>query len=498
MSLRLIYYVGIASLAMVACTIEKGSSASTSDSTKSPMTAKLVAAEVDLPICDSENHGSLYYVVNLDAFQVCGNAGYESIDLTGPTGLDGTNCTGDSIADGIVIRCGGIVMDTLPNALDGSLGLQGKDGVDCEGVNSINGLQIICGDQVYSIGEQVGGVNGENGTDGVSCSAVSISVGIAITCGTHVDTLFHASNGTDGIQGQTGNPGVVGAQGTAGVSYTASQESTGIIIYRDGISFDTIPFVSAGLDGTDGVSVDWLGTLNYRPLTPSFNQAFYWETAGVSCIFDNSGKWVNLTKNGDSDGDCSKGGVFYSPMWPAASSYAFPWVQIGNQIWQAKNYVYRDGTKPSNSYCYGDVASGCTDLTGYWYVHSFAILTNGSEVVCPIGWHLPSKAEWQTLFDYVDSMNGGSTNDAALSLKATTGWTNSSFAGTDAYGFDARANGYQIEITGAMTWVGAGASSVFWTRDIDESFVIFGASAAPMFSAQAAQEVKANVRCVMD
>lgn len=387
-------------------------------------------------------------------------------------------------------------MDTLPKALDGSLGLKGKDGVDCEGVNSVNGLQITCGDQVYSLGEQVGGVDGEDGKDGVNCTAMSISVGVAITCGTQVDTLYNANNGVDGNQGSVGDPGAVGEAGSNGVAYTASMESIGIVIYRDGIPFDTIPKMTSGVDGADGVSVDWLGTLNYKPLQPTFNQAFYWEAAGVSCIFTKENQWENLTKNGSSEGDCSKGGVFYSPMWPAASSYTFPWVQIGTQIWQAKNYVYRDGTKPGNAYCYGDVSSGCTETSGYWYSHSTAILTSGAEMVCPSGWHLPSKAEWQTLFHYVDSINAGMANDPALSLKSAQGWTNSLFAGTDAYGFDARPNGNQVEISGSLIWQASGGLAAFWTSDIDESFVVFGSTSTPVFTAFPMQDVKANVRCL--
>ena len=51
--------------------------------------------------------------------------------------------------------------------------------------------------------------------------------------------------------------------------------------------------------------------------------------------------------------------------------------------------------------------------------------------VCPEGWHLPSKAEWATLFNAV----GGQTT-AGMVLKSTSGW-NSRGNGTDAFGFSA-------------------------------------------------------------
>jgi uncharacterized protein (TIGR02145 family) len=59
--------------------------------------------------------------------------------------------------------------------------------------------------------------------------------------------------------------------------------------------------------------------------------------------------------------------------------------------------------------------------------------------ICPIGWHIPSDAEWTTL---IDDYVGWST--AGTKLKATSRWISSSGlpdTGTDDYGFSALPGG---------------------------------------------------------
>ena len=62
--------------------------------------------------------------------------------------------------------------------------------------------------------------------------------------------------------------------------------------------------------------------------------------------------------------------------------------------------------------------------------------------ICPIGWHIPSNADWDELFIYVDAENDGDGSyTAGMYLKATTGWSNNG-NGTDKYGFSALPGGY--------------------------------------------------------
>ena len=110
-------------------------------------------------------------------------------------------------------------------------------------------------------------------------------------------------------------------------------------------------------------------------------------------------------------------------------SKKYPTIGIKTQLWMAKNLNY----ETSNSYCYNGQESFCEGY-GRLYVWDDEVMSN----ICPEGWHLPSKEEFETLIDAV-----GGADEAGLHLKSTTGWANSGMGwsgngnGTDDYGFSA-------------------------------------------------------------
>jgi len=121
-------------------------------------------------------------------------------------------------------------------------------------------------------------------------------------------------------------------------------------------------------------------------------------------------------------------------------------VTIGDQVWMAENLNYETG----NSYCYNNNSANCTKY-GRLYTWAAAmdsvgtLTTNGKGCgykktcsptypvrgICPEGWHLPSKTEFETLFTAV-----GGQDSAGTALKSTGGWFNDG-NGTDAFGFSA-------------------------------------------------------------
>ena len=113
-------------------------------------------------------------------------------------------------------------------------------------------------------------------------------------------------------------------------------------------------------------------------------------------------------------------------------------VQIGSQIWMAENLNY----KMKDSYCYGNKESNCVKY-GRLYTWKTA------QEACPVGWHLPSRGEFEMLLKAV----GGTTDkqekrywgDAGKSLKSTSSWNegeNGDGNGDDAFGFSALPAGY--------------------------------------------------------
>ena len=131
-------------------------------------------------------------------------------------------------------------------------------------------------------------------------------------------------------------------------------------------------------------------------------------------------------------------------------------VVIGSQTWSAQN-VDND---LSGSYCYYSNESYC-DEYGRFYMW-----TDASRV-CPRGWHLPSKSEFETLF----TMIGGELTKAdgwtdfynywnvGEKLKTTSGWQKEG-NGTDVYGFSALPAGY---LDSQKTSKGLGSTACFWS-----------------------------------
>ena len=151
--------------------------------------------------------------------------------------------------------------------------------------------------------------------------------------------------------------------------------------------------------------------------------------------------------------------VSYGKLTDARDGQVYKTVQIGEQVWMAENlnYAYNEGT--AQSYCYNNSADSCAKY-GRFYLWSAAMDSAGvfstvgkgcgyrstcaagsatTEVrgVCPEGWHLPSKAEFETLFAAV-----GGQLFAGTALKSLSGWYDDGI-GTDAYGFSALPAGYR-------------------------------------------------------
>lgn len=105
-------------------------------------------------------------------------------------------------------------------------------------------------------------------------------------------------------------------------------------------------------------------------------------------------------------------------------------VKIGKQTWMAQNLNY----KMDDSFCYDNRAVNCAK---YGSLYEWADAMNA----CPAGWHLPTKAEWDTLIS-----NAGGALLAGKMLKSKRGWKSlkgKNFGnGTDAFGFSALPAGY--------------------------------------------------------
>jgi uncharacterized protein (TIGR02145 family) len=147
-------------------------------------------------------------------------------------------------------------------------------------------------------------------------------------------------------------------------------------------------------------------------------------------------------------------------------------VKIGEQTWMAENLNY----VAKGSKCGGTNQKIVQDPE-YGYEYKVYVLTDDNTVncdkygrlyeqetamkACPVGWHLPSDAEWQTLLDVA-----GGYEIAGKKLKARSSWDSyegKSGNGTDIYGFSALPGSYG-EINGGFS-KSVGSLGFWWTAE---------------------------------
>lgn len=163
-------------------------------------------------------------------------------------------------------------------------------------------------------------------------------------------------------------------------------------------------------------------------------------------------------------------------------------VKIGNQIWMAENLSYET---VGSGWLY-DEDNLCLEKYGRLYTWETA------SDVCPAGWHLPDYEEWKALESYIS--NDGFDNNEGIALKATTEWFyNSSYHGTDFYGFTALPGGYRGS---SGSYNDKSATARFWTSSSFDSNNSY--SICLYYDSRAIHTVSLNkhnglsVRCIKD
>jgi uncharacterized protein (TIGR02145 family) len=134
---------------------------------------------------------------------------------------------------------------------------------------------------------------------------------------------------------------------------------------------------------------------------------------------------------------------------------------IGDQIWMAENLNWAGA-----GVCYDNISSNC-DTYGRLYSLDEAtgqnLSTDTSHVqgVCPQGWHIPSKAEFEELITFA----GGPTA-AAAKLSSTTGWPTPN-SNTNEYNFGLLPGGNFVASQTNSQFSGVGTATSIWTSSKD-------------------------------
>ena len=154
-------------------------------------------------------------------------------------------------------------------------------------------------------------------------------------------------------------------------------------------------------------------------------------------------------------------------------------VQIGTQCWMAENLnigtMIQGAEEMTNNeimekYCYDNNTANCDVYGGLYQWNEMMQYTTsqGTQGLCPVGWHIPIDYEWCTLTLYIDpTVNcdtlGFSGTDVGTKMKSTTGW-NSGGNGTNASGFTALPGGYRVN---NPIFYSLGDHALFWSCTVE-------------------------------
>ncbi len=159
-------------------------------------------------------------------------------------------------------------------------------------------------------------------------------------------------------------------------------------------------------------------------------------------------------------------------------------VQIGGQTWMAENlkntnydavnaielveedtaWGELEDNNDDKAYCYYDI-EGNEAGEIYGALYTWAAASNGEtsetnpsgvQGACPLGWHLPSDAEWTELTDYLDENVGGKLKSTCMSL-----WNNPNTGAANETGFSALPAGGRYYDSGSFS--GEGDYCDFWS-----------------------------------
>jgi uncharacterized protein (TIGR02145 family) len=189
-----------------------------------------------------------------------------------------------------------------------------------------------------------------------------------------------------------------------------------------------------------------------------------------------------------------------NPIVDSRDGKSYTTVLIGIQCWFAQNLnvgtkINASSDQTNNStiekYCYNDLESNCDIYGGLYqwaevvqYLNGATNTTSWSPVptgnvqgICPIGWHVPTDAEWTTLITY---LGGESVAGGMMKETGTTHWVVPNTGATNTSGFTALPGGYEYFPDNFITigylavlWSSTdGPPTYGWIRKMDYNYAI--------------------------
>jgi uncharacterized protein (TIGR02145 family) len=252
---------------------------------------------------------------------------------------------------------------------------------------------------------------------------------------------------------------------------------------------------------------------NLTPGTKYYARAF--AKLNGTCYYGNS---ITFSTAGNITGDIGfNQGLSYGTIKDADGN-TYKTIKIGNQTWMAENLKtskYNDST---------DIPS-VTDISEWvklatsaysWYLNdeekfkkTYGALYNWHSVntgkLCPTGWHVPGKEEWETLINY---LGGENTAGGKLLEADSIHWIKTTKEITNSSGFTALPGGYRCgreNTTPHLYFESMGYQCAFWTstsfKEDDNYSFSYGTGIINQVSFLNAPNFKndgKSVRCIRD
>lgn len=191
-----------------------------------------------------------------------------------------------------------------------------------------------------------------------------------------------------------------------------------------------------------------------------------------------------------------------------ADGFTYNTIKIGKQWWTKQNlkttryndfsFVPWQGnittwlTLTTGAYCYYE--NNSSYLSTYGALYNWYAVNSGK--LCPVGWHVPSIAEWDELVAFT---GGESIAGGKLKETGTTHWASPNTGADDAYGFTGLPGGYLIDSKGFANRTNTG---FFWSSatysSTHSAYLKMEYNISGIVKANAPKYGGMSVRCVRD
>ena len=445
----------------------------------------VLQAGESMPKCDDESEGQMVYATDSAAAFICADGKWQVLNSEGAKGADG--------ADGA----------NRKNGKAGTNGNDGNDGTFCTvaALPDSSGYKVLCGGD--SVGVVLNGQDGSNGKGGTSCSQTDNGDGtVLVSCGSD-----------DGATSTTLYKAICGIKPYDPSTHFCLSDEIYELCGTETYDPTTHFCQSATI-------YELCGTETYDPTTHFCQSATIYELCGTETYdptthFCLSDEIYELDLCGSNSYDPS------THLCDKRDAKVYRFVTIGEQAWMAENLNYDPGQGGSGdekydwSWCHENNEENCveygrlytwaatidsvklaTDATtplDCGYDKECGLTSTGSaplvQGVCPEGWRLPTKTEWEALITAVDEIS-----TAGKFLKSESGWSGDG-NGTDAFEFSALPAGYY---SGGYFW---GGEANFWSSteyDSDDAYRMHLDNSDKVSLGRAYKNLGFSVRCLRD